>query len=60
MNNILIVLKIIQCNGAKPAKFRFNPYNPLSYLLYVIAAIFMILMFGLSNFITEYKNPFKY
>jgi hypothetical protein len=41
---------------------RFNPYNPLSYIVLIIILIVGILMFGLVGFWKETTtiNPFKW
>lgn len=71
-NNILKSIWVIQevsnrnrspklGNGFSTAK-RFNPYNPLSYLVIVLFFVIGILMFGLYGFWKEvdYKNHFKW
>lgn len=41
---------------------RFNPYNPLSYIVIVLLFVIGILMFGFYGFWKEvdYENPFKW
>lgn len=42
--------------------YRFNPYNPLSYMALVIILVIGILMFGFVGFWekTTTRNPFKW
>lgn len=42
--------------------YRFNPYNPLSYISLIIVLIVGILMFGFVGFWKEVdlQNPFKW
>lgn len=42
--------------------YRFNPYNPLSYMTLVIILVIGILMFGFVGFWKETttRNPFKW
>jgi hypothetical protein len=42
--------------------YRFNPYNPLSYIVLIIILIVGILMFGLYGFWKETTtlNPFRW
>jgi hypothetical protein len=42
--------------------YRFNPYNPLSYISLVIIAIVGVLMFGFYGITKEMEmaNPFKW
>ncbi len=42
--------------------FRFNPYNPLSYLTLIIMLIIGIILFGFVGIWKEsnIKNPFKW
>ncbi len=48
-------------NGFRTAR-RFNPYNPLSYLTFLIMTIAGILMYGFVGFWKEAydTNPFKW
>jgi len=69
MKNILIYLKIIQIKdnpnerGVKQFHSwkikRFNPYNPLSYILILFAGIFVFVGAGINEII-EFGNPFKW
>lgn len=42
--------------------YRFNPYNPLSYITIIITIIIGIVMFGVVGFWkeTDLRNPFKW
>ena len=42
--------------------YRFNPYNPLSYVALIIILIVGILMFGVYGFLKETTtlNPFRW
>lgn len=41
---------------------RLNPFNPLSYIAFLLIIILGILMFGFVGFWkeTDFKNPFKW
>lgn len=41
---------------------RFNPYNPLSYIVVVLFLVAAIIMFGVVGFAKEvdHSNPFKW
>ena len=76
MKKILVKLRIIQTvSNEQRAKqglkklgrgyfnaYRFNPYNPFSYLALIIILIIGILMFGFVGFWkeTDLSNPFKW
>lgn len=72
MKRILKFLGIVQevNNRNRPQKlgrgfltaYRVNPYNPLSYLFIIIAAITGVIMFGFVGIWREidYRNPFKW
>jgi hypothetical protein len=40
--------------------YRLSPYNPLSYLAYIIMLIFGLLRFGVSGVSKHIQNPFKW
>lgn len=40
--------------------YRFNPYNPLSYLCIIITCFFGIMLNGPVGFFTNLGNPFKW
>ena len=40
--------------------YRLNPYNPLSYIVFVIYTIIGILMFGFVGILDRFENPFKW
>lgn len=63
LRKVLLFLNVTQEIITKSGytKRRLNPYNPLSYIIYII----IILLFGLKLFITSIVsalsfNPFKY
>ena len=76
MRKILISLHIIQIVSNKQRQkqglsilgsgayesYRFNPYNPLSYVAVCLILIIGILMFGFVGFWKEVdiRNPFKW
>ena len=76
MKKILISLRIIQIVSNKQRgkqglrrlgrgyseSFRFNPYNPLSYITIVLILVIGILMFGFVGVWKEVdiRNPFKW
>ena len=39
---------------------RLNPYNPLSYIIFLILVIWAIVMYGLVGLYKDLKNPFKW
>lgn len=47
--------------GFRTAK-RFNPYNPLSYIVVLLFLVAAIIMFGVVGFAKEvdHSNPFKW
>lgn len=60
MKKILIKLQIVQVNSNKLR--RLNPYNPLSYIIYIGAIIYVFLMYGITGFNDRdnFFNPFKW
>lgn len=54
--------KIYVLQKRKDKKKRINPYNPISYLVIVLATIIGILMFGFVGVFDQVdeKNPFKW
>lgn len=40
--------------------YRFNPFNPLSYIALILIIIVGILMYGIVGFWKEIHNPFKW
>jgi len=72
MEKIAIKLKIIQkvSNEERVKKglkrlgrgyfnaYRFNPYNPLSYLIVLVIAIGCLVMYGVVGFFEKCENPF--
>lgn len=74
MKHILKLLKIVQVvsneerhkNGLKRLgkgyfkAYRLNPYNPLSYIVVIIAIPIIILMYGFVGLFDKISNPFKW
>lgn len=72
MRKLLTILNIVQIvsNKGKNPKlgkgynkaYRFNPYNPLTYIVLVIGIIVGIIMFGFVGLWKEVdvKNPFDW
>ena len=74
MKNILETLKIIQvvsnekrhANGLKRLgrghfdAYRFNPHNPLSYVVLIISIPVIILVYGFKGLFEMAKNPFAW
>lgn len=74
MNNILKFLKILQVvsneerhkNGLKRLgkgyfkAYRLNPYNPLSYVFFIISIPIIFLMYGVLGLFEQVSNPFKW
>lgn len=72
MRNLLIFLFIIQKKDNRNREiklgkggmfsYRFNPFNPLSYIVILLILIFGILAFGIIGFTKEIDlvNPFKW
>ena len=62
---ILKLLLILQerremSEGGYSEAIRFNPYNPLSYVLLAIMALVCFVLFGITGFRQEWENPFKW
>lgn len=66
MRKLVIKLKIAQervitFDNRKIIQWRVNPYNPLSYLAYIIALIIAFFLIGVKGIKDEFKpNPFKW
>lgn len=74
MKDILKSLKIVQVvsneerhkNGLKRLgkgyfnAYRFNPYNPLSYIVFIISIPILILLYGILGLFEKIYNPFKW
>lgn len=65
----LMILEVVSNKGRNPKlgkgfteAYRFNPYNPLSYLTITIVLIVGVIMFGVVGIWKEVdvKNPFKW
>ena len=65
----LLIVQEVSNSGRKPKlgkgylkAYRFNPFNPLSYITIVISVIIGILMFGFVGIWKEMdlSNPFKW
>lgn len=58
-------LKIAQIKSDDKGRrlFRLNPYNPLSYIAFIVAAIYIVfrnIYFFLIDTIRDWENPFKW
>ena len=74
MKDILKFLKIVQVvsneerhkNGLKRLgkgffnAYRLNPYNPLSYIFFIILIPIIFLMYGVLGLFEKVSNPFKW
>lgn len=66
MRKLIFKLKIAQervlsFDNNKITQWRINPYNPLSYLTYIIALIIAFFLIGVKGVKDEFKtNPFKW
>lgn len=74
MKKLLKALKIVQIvsneernkNGLKRLgkgyfkAYRLNPYNPLCYVIVIVAIPIFILMFGFIGFFQKLENPFMW
>lgn len=39
---------------------RFNPYNPLSYVVFIMDSIIGTLLYGFVGYWKEFRNPFRW
>lgn len=65
MEELLLMLRIKQERRIKVRigyniEDRLNPYNPLSYLAFIIDAVVGTLLYGVVGYWKNYRNPFKY
>jgi len=74
MKDILKFLKIVQVvsneernkNGLKRLgkgyfnAYRLNPYNPLSYIVFLFSIPITILLYGFIGLFEKFINPFKW
>ena len=74
MRKLLLTLKILQkVDNEKRTKqglkrlgdgyfnaYRLNPYNPLSYIIVIVAIPIHLLLFGIMGSLEGYNNPFKW
>jgi hypothetical protein len=70
MEKLLIYLRILQVKSVKDKRdllgkryadvYRFNPYNPLSYITLIIVTLIGIICYGIIGWWDELGNPFKW
>jgi hypothetical protein len=74
MEKILIALKVIQVvsnidrkkNGLEylgrgfSKAYRLNPFNPLSYIIVIVAIPMTIILYGFIGFFKQVTNPFEW
>ncbi|WP_312698187.1 hypothetical protein [Sphingobacterium mizutaii] len=65
MEELLLMLKIRQEQKIKQRfgyyiKERLNPYNPLSYIVFILDSIIGTVLYGVVGYWKNYRNPFKY
>lgn len=74
MKDILKSLKIVQVvsneernkNGLKRLgkgyfnAYRLNPYNPLSYVVFIVSIPIIFLLYGIVGLFEKVTNPFKW